>query len=204
MSEHLPASSEPPQQHPAQSQGGGRSPGSMYAQGSVANMLRSLLVIAAIMSLFVLVFPRLQPQAPGIDVAETAHQVEQSTGWDVSAPGGLPEAWVPLRANYHRIADLMTWQAGFETAEGNYAAFAQTLDATDTWVEQSVARSPRLDAVEIGGASWERYDRIDGKVQRSLVQRGATGELTTVVTGTASWAELETLAGSLAPVADRS
>ena len=52
-------------------------------------MLRSLLVIAAIMSLFVLVFPRLQPQAPGIDVAETAHQVEQST--QRPAPG-LPEA----------------------------------------------------------------------------------------------------------------
>lgn len=177
---------------------------SSYAQGSVANMLRSLLVIAAIMSLFVLVFPRLQPQDPDINVAETASQIEQSTGWDVAAPVGLPQTWVPLRAHYQRTADLMTWQAGFKTPAGDYAAFSQTLDATDSWVEQLVVRSPRIDPVEVAGESWDRYDRNDGKVQRSLVQRGQPGELSTVVTGTASWEELEQLAASLQPVADGS
>lgn len=173
---------------------------SSYAQGSVANMLRSLLVIAAIMSLFVIVFPRLQPQAPDIDVTETAQQIERSTGWGVSAPDALPQGWVPMRAQYHRHTDLMTWQAGFETPDGEYAAFSQTMDATDSWVEQLVARAPQVEPVEVAGQSWDRYDRSDGKVQRSLVQRGPDGELTTVVTGTASWAELEALAGSLTPV----
>jgi NaMN:DMB phosphoribosyltransferase len=64
---------------------------SAYTQGSVANMLRSLLVIGAIMAVLALMFPRVQPEVPDIDVTETAQQVEQSTGWPISAPRDLPE-----------------------------------------------------------------------------------------------------------------
>src|SRR5690606_26314094 len=128
----------------------------------------------------------------------------RSTGWDEGAPANLAEGWVPLRAKYHRNAELMTWQAGCETPAGDYAAFSQTLDATDSWVEQQVVRSPKIDPVDVDGQAWDRYDRDDGKVQRSLVPRGQHGELTTVVTGTASWEELQTLARSLRPVAQGS
>lgn len=173
---------------------------SAYAQGSVANMLRSLLVIGAIMALLVLVFPRVQPETPDIDVVETAQQVEQSTGWPISAPRDLPEGWVPTRAQYLRSTDgLMTWQAGYQTPEGDYAALQQTVDATDAWVEQQVNRSPRVGQVEVAGASWEQYNR-DVKVQRSLVRRGGPGEVTTIITGTASWDALQVLVESLAPV----
>jgi hypothetical protein len=173
---------------------------SSYAQGSVANMLRSLLVIGAIMAVLVLLFPRIQPPPPDVDVLETAQQVEQSTGWPVSAPRDLPAGWVATRAQYLRSTDgLMTWRAGYETPEGDYAAFQQTVDATDAWVAQQVNRSPRVGQVDVAGASWDQYDR-GAKVQRSLVRRGGTGEITTVVTGTASWEELEGLAESLEPV----
>jgi hypothetical protein len=173
---------------------------SAYAQGSVANMLRSLLVIAAIMALFVVVFPRVQPVPPDVDVVETARQVQGATGEAVSVPEGLPEGWVPTRAQYLRSTDgLMTWQAAFETPAGEYAAVQETVGATDAWVTQQVNRSPRVGDLESDGTSWEQYDRR-GRVQRSLVLRGGESAPTTVVTGTASWDELVTLVSSLEPV----
>ena len=173
---------------------------SAYASGSVANMLRSLLVIGAIMAVIVLIFPQVQPEVPDIDVVETAQQIEGSTDLSLVVPLNLPEGWVPTRAQYRRSTDgLMTWHAGFQTPAGDYAALQQTMDATDDWVTTQVNRSPQVGALEIAGRSWLQYDR-SGKVQRSLVDRGDPGEMTTVVTGTASWEELETFAASLGPV----
>lgn len=212
MTEQTPATSDPlsdPQLEPtARPSGGPASAGppraqgavSAYAQGSVANMLRSLLVIGAIMAVLVLMFPRVTPEAPDIDVLETAQQVEGSTGWQVSAPRDLPEGWVPTRAQYLRSTDgLMSWQAAYQTPEGDFVALQETVDATDEWVTRQVNRSPRVGRVEVAGVEWDQYNR-DGKVQRSLVRRGGEGELTTVVTGTASWAEIEVLVESLTPV----
>ena len=177
-----------------------RAPVSSYAQGSLANMLRSLLVIGAIMAVLVLIFPRAQPETPDIDVLETAQQVEESTGWAISAPRDLPEGWVPTRAQYLRSTDgLMTWQAAFQTPAGDFASLQETVDATDAWVTAQVNRSPRVGETEVAGETWERFDR-DGKVQRSLVRLGSTGEVTTIVTGTASWEELQRLVEALEPV----
>lgn len=173
---------------------------SAYASGSVANMLRSLLVIGAIMAVVVLIFPQVQPPPPDIDVVETAQQIEGSTGWTLVVPRDLPEGWVPTRAQYRRSTDgLMTWHAGFQTPSGDYAALQQTLDATDDWVTTQVNRSPRVGELEVAGRLWEQYDR-SGKVQRSLVDRGGPGEMTTVVTGTASWDQMQQFAASLGPV----
>jgi hypothetical protein len=52
-------------------------------------------------------------------------------------------------------------------------------------------------AQDVAGARWTRYARQD-KLQNSLVLRH--GRLTTVVTGTAGFDELERLAASLRPV----
>lgn len=184
----------PPQQPPAPNRV------SAYASGSVANMLRSLLVIGAIMAVVALMFPRVQPQAPEVDAVATAQQIEGSTGWTLVVPRDLPEGWVATRAQYRRSTDgLMTWHAGFQTPSGDYAALQQTLDATDDWVTTQVNRSPQVGELEVAGRVWTQYDRT-GKVQRSLVDRGGPGEMTTVVTGTASWDEMEQFAASLAPV----
>ena len=173
---------------------------SAYASGSVANMLRSLLVIGAIMAVVALMFPQVQPQPPDVDAVATAQQIEGSTGWTLVVPRDLPEGWVATRAQYRRSTDgLMTWHAGFQTPSGDYAALQQTLDATDDWVTTQVNRSPQVGELEVAGRVWTQYDRT-GKVQRSLVDRGGPGEMTTVVTGTASWDEMEQFAASLGEV----
>lgn len=173
----------------------------MYAQGSVANMLRSLFVIGLIMSVFVLVFPRAEPLAPDVDVQETARQLESSQHLGISAPVDLPETWVPVRAQYQRMGDAkMTWVVGYTTPEGEYAALQQTADPSDEWVNTQVNRGDRTGEVEIDGVTWQRYERPGSTPQRSLVDRPEDGSLATVLTGSSSFAELEALLRSLEPV----
>ena len=76
-------------------------PRSVYANGSTANIVRSLLVIGAIVAVLVAIVPRVSSVSqPPVDVAGTAEQVAADTGWPISAPRDLPEGWrathVPL------------------------------------------------------------------------------------------------------------
>lgn len=178
----------------------GRQQASAYMSGSVANMIRSVVVIAAIMALFMVMAPRLQPDHSGVDAVETAQQVHDSFGLAVSVPTDLPEGWVATRAEYRRGADgLMTWHALYETPEGGAVALNQAADATDAWVAQTVNRTEQTGERELDGAVWETYAREGSMPQRSLVDRGEDGEVTTVVTGDAPWELLETFVAALTP-----
>lgn len=194
-----PRSGHPEPEHP---QPTARQQVSAYAAGSVANMLRSMLVIAAIMALFIIMFPRIQPDHSGVDVTETARQIQESTGVQISAPSDLPDGWVATRAEYRRGVDgLMTWHAGFEAPGGGFVALNETVDATDAWVTSTVNETERIGEREIAAQTWQQHSREGTRPQRSLVDRGASGELTTVVTGSASWEELQVFVESLAPAA---
>lgn len=185
-------------------QPGSRGPVSSYMQGSVANMLRSLLAIGAIMALFMIVAPRLQPDHSGVDVQETAQQVAQTTGLEVSAPRELGEDWVETRAEYRMsAAGLMTWHAGFETPSGAFVALNETQDATDDWLATQVNQAPGVGETEIAGERWQQYAREGSRIQRSLVRVGADGQPTTVVTGNASWEQLAEFVAALEPVSGR-
>lgn len=173
---------------------------SAYAAGSVANMLRSVLVIGAIMALFIIMFPRIQPDHSGVDVAETARQIHESEGIEVTAPADLPNGWTATAAEYRRGADRMTWHAGFETPGGDFVALNETIDATDGWVATQVNKTARIGELDLGGTIWQQYAREGANPQRSLVDRGGDGEQTTVVTGSASWEEIQVFVESLAPV----
>ena len=173
---------------------------SAYSQGSVANMLRSVLVIGAIMALFLVMAPRLQPDHSGVEPIETARQLQQSTGLPVSVPQDLPDGWVATRAEYRRGADsLMTWHVLYETPDGDAVALNQALDATPVWVAQMVNQTEQVGQQELAGLTWEHYAREGATPQRSFVDRGESGELSTVVTGDASWDDLETFVAALTP-----
>ena len=94
----------------------------------------------------------------------------------------------------------MTWHAGYQSPTGNYVALEQTKDATDGWVAAQTNRAKKTGQLDAGGRTWATYVR-SGKVQNSLVDRGtAPGELTTIVTGTGTFLELQAFAEALRPV----
>lgn len=176
-------------------------PRSSYANGSVANMVRSLLVIGALVAVLVAVVPRVNSVSqPPVDVSGASVEVAHDSGWAIEAPEGLPDGWKATSVRYVRSTDgLMTWHAGYQSPTGNYVAIEQTKDATSGWVEAQTNRAAKTGTTEAGGRTWDTYVR-NGKVQNSLVNRGAAGQLTTIVTGTGTFAELTAFADSLRPV----
>lgn len=177
-------------------------PASRYAMGSASNMIRSMLVVGALVLLLVLMVPRVSSVGgPPVDVHKTALEVKQETGWPIVEAVDLPEGWSETSARYVRSSDgRRTWHAGYQTPGGRYAAVEQTKDATDFWVRTQTNRAPAMGRREIDGATWTWYVR-DQKIQNSLVNRATeAGAMTTLVTGTATEEELRVLIDHLAPV----
>ena len=141
---------------------------SMYARGSAANMVRSLLAIG--------------------------ESSVQRLGKD------LPEGWTPSAVRFLPSTDkLRVWHVGYQTPDRTYAAIEQTMNGTADWIRAQTNRAPKTDMVTINGQAWDVYVR-DIKTQNSLVHEPAKpGELTTIVTGDATVADLTILAEHMAP-----
>jgi len=177
-------------------------PQSSYAKGSVANMVRSLLVIGALVVALIAIVPRVNTVSqPPVDVAAASVEIARQSGWPIDAPEGLAQGWKATSVRYVRsTGGLMTWHAGYQSPTGNYVAIEQTRDATDEWLAAQTNRARRTGEVQVAGKTWGTYVR-GGKVQNSLVNRPTTpGALTTIVTGTGTFEELSTFAEALRPV----
>lgn len=193
----------PPETDPAASQPApAPAPRSRYAMGSLPNMARSLVVIVALMAAVIFMVPRVNSlSGPPVDIAKTAREVAVESGWPVSTAQGLPKGWQATSARYVRTGEgAMTWLAGYQAPSGNYVSVEQTMDASSTWVETEVNRAVDRGTVEVDGRTWTKYER-PSKIQNSLVHRPeASGELTTLVTGTGTFEELAVLIEHLEPV----
>ncbi|KGN39634.1 DUF4245 domain-containing protein [Knoellia subterranea] len=175
---------------------------SSYSMGSTPNMVRSLIVIGALMALIWFMTPRVNTLGgPVVDVHGTAVQVAEDSGWPISEAIDLPEGWRTTSARYVRSTDkLMTWHAGYQSPAGTYVAVEQTRDATRGWVEAQTNRARRIGEVTIGDVTWIKYER-GGKVQNSMLdRRTGSGEMTTLLTGTGSFEEMALVAEHLGPV----
>lgn len=171
--------------------------------GSLPNMARSLLVIGALMVLVIFMVPRVNSlSGPPVDIPATAKDVAATSGWPVAVARGLPQGWTATSARYVRTGGgAMTWLAGYQSPEGNYASVEQTMTASSEWVEAEVNRAAVKGTMEIDGRTWTRYER-SSKTQNSLLHRPeGSDELTTLVTGTATFEELAVLIAHLEPVA---
>lgn len=172
---------------------------SRYQMGTWPNLLRSLLVIGALMAFLVLMVPRVNSiSGPPVDTAAVAADVASTSGWPIERAVGLPTGWTATSARYVRTGGgAMTWLAGYQAPSGNYVSVEQTMDASAEWIQTEINRGVDRGTVEVAGRTWTKYER-SGKTQNSLVHEPAeAGELTTLVTGTGTFEELAVLAGHL-------
>ena len=93
---------------------------------------------------------------------------------------------------------LRTWHAGYLSPEGNYVSIDQTQEATAGWVAAQTANGRVEGTLAAGGMTWQKLSSEDTE-QRSLVSRGGAG-LSTVLSGTAPYAQLAQFAQALEPV----
>lgn len=174
-------------------------PANRYLSGSVANMVRSLVVILALMALVILIVPRVnRVTQPPLDVAGSADTIADQSGLPIEVPVGLPDGWRATSVRYERSTDdVMTWHVGYETPDNQYVAIEQGQDATAAWITAQTNRAPFVGYVTAGGRRWAQY-KLDLKTQNSLVHRPESAKaLTTIVTGTGTFEQLEYFADHL-------
>ena len=170
--------------------------------GSTQNLVLSLLAVLGLVAVLVLIVPRVNSvSGPPVDIHATAVDVEERSGWPIVEAVGLPDGWAPTSARYVRTTDgFMTWHAGYQLPDGTYVAVEQTMDPSRAWVEAQTNRAPKAGTIEAAGRTWTTYER-DTKVQNSLLDDPqTTDDLTTLITGTASFEQMAEFATHLRPV----
>jgi len=168
------------------------------ARAPWTSMLLSLAVVLGIVVALILLVPRVNGiTQPPVDVALGARAAAAQVDFTPSQPHGLPTGWTPTSVRTtHSTADVITWHVGYTLPDGQYAAVEQGAHAPQRWVTQQTNRAPSDGTQRVDGDSWARYKAGRG-VQNSLVH--TRGTVTTIVTGTAAFDELATLAASLQP-----
>ncbi|MGL4173216.1 MAG: DUF4245 domain-containing protein [Actinomycetota bacterium] len=162
------------------------------------SMVLSLAVVLALVIALILLVPRVNSVTqPPVNVELGARAAVTKVDFTPSVPRGLPDGWRATSVRTTRsTADVIMWHVGYQTDSGQYAAVQQAADAPFEWVRQQVNRVPKAGEQVIEGRTWQQWVRPD-KVQNSLVR--TQGRVTTVLTGTATFDELATLAASLEP-----
>jgi len=171
------------------------------ANQTTFNLVIALIASLAVVGLLVAVVIRPDVTRPAVDYVAVGATAQQSVDEPLAVPE-LPDGWSANRAELvSDPADGVTrWEVGFLTPEGDYIGFVQGVDANASWLADQVRAARVSDTENLGGLSWDVYDRRDvadpGNVEYALV--GETGASTIVLGGTASDAEFAELATAVA------
>ena len=163
---------------------------------TVGDMVRSLAVVLVVVGVIVALNVAEQPDpvVRDVDYPAAVAQARQQATYDVLAPDPVPTGWRVSSARTERDGNGVAWHVGLVTRGGEYAAVEQTDGDRRVFVDRFVPDSRAEGTERVAGRTWTR--RGDGSTgDRALVLQ--SDEVTTLVTGSASWAELRTLAASL-------
>jgi hypothetical protein len=169
-------------------------------------MVISMVVIMAAVLVWVAMVPRVRGiSQPALDVTSVAVQVRQESGWAISQPA-LPAGWKATSVSFDPTPDgVRTWHAGYLSPDGQYLSIdqAQASVATQRWVSDRTSDGQGQGTLTAAGRTWRKVSAPD-ILQRSLVLRGTgAGGLTTVLSGTAPYAQLAQFAETLRPAPPR-
>ncbi|GAB3305547.1 DUF4245 family protein [Epidermidibacterium keratini] len=180
---------------------------------TAGDMLRSMLPIVIIVLVFAaFCVPRGSQRDPRIDPSVDITSAAQAVDFEVVAPDGLSDEWVPTSSKLLRAGDAESGQPnglsiGYISPAEDYALFtirqglrAEMLSAAVDPAD--VTKDPAGDPVEIAGREWTPITTSEGDGYVNVSGEGETA-VVIVLSGTADAAELRELAGSLAPAAGR-
>lgn len=171
--------------------------------GTAVDMLRSMLVIVALVAVVYVGVPRTQGRiAQPVDVGATVAEAS-TAGVALDAPQ-VPRGWKANLATFQPDPKegLPTLTLVWVLPAGTYVRVSATRGATPTWTSVATGGGSADDAVApvtLGGREWQPL--VDDKsVQHRSLVLGADGTGTTyVVTGTAPRADLERVAAEVVP-----
>ncbi|MFF9807448.1 DUF4245 domain-containing protein [Streptomyces coeruleorubidus] len=163
-------------------------------QKTARDMILSMGVIVLVAGVIYLFIPH-DDSAP--DVKRVDYRVElltarRAASYPVAAPQGLPDTWKATSVRFQGD-EFDAWHLGFHDPEGEYVAVEQSTQRRPVFVDEATQGARETGQTEkIDGRAWTRYEggRYDALV---LEGKGST----TVVTGTASFAQLTKMADAL-------
>lgn len=162
-----------------------------------ANLWRALIPLLVLIALITYLTWPSADRPDGVHVVDTVAPIaaaQQQAGFTVVAPHGLSAQWRPTSTELipAGASSGASFRIGYVTPAGQYAEFLEGDDSPDAVAAQYGPLSTD-GTVAVNGADWSQYRTSSG--HRLL--RHTTGNVTTIVTGTATQPELVELAGSL-------
>ncbi|MGM7669443.1 DUF4245 domain-containing protein [Microbacterium sp. A93] len=159
-------------------------------------MVLSVLATLAIALMVVLLNPRNadEPYDPNVDVAVIAEQATATAEFTATAPA-VPEDWTANFARWNGAGtdQVEFWEAGYLTADQDFAGFKQTTQANPTWLSQQMDNAPATGSRSVDGTQWDLFEPTDG--DRHLV--GEVDGATIVISSSGDLGDLDTLASAI-------
>ena len=169
---------------------------------NAANMLRSLLPLVVICLLIVGWMSFRQNGVDPVREVDPSNAVERAAAradYPLLAPAGLPEDYRPTSARTDAgtgvEGDPVTLEIGYVTPSGDFAGFVVSDDGRAEPVRRVLDGARGEASVDVGGRSWIRSTTARDETALSLRE----GDVTVVVTGSASDEELARVAASVRP-----
>jgi len=171
-----------------------------------ANMLRSLvpLVLIILAVVWWTAFRQSADVQPvkSVDPSTSVQLAANRAGYPLLVPTDLPRGYRPTSvrtdAGNAGEGDPVTLEIGYVTPEEQFAEFVVSDDPRADAVTGLLADATPAGSLQIGGDTWTRATRLHERDEETVLSRTVDG-VTVVVSGSASEAELETVAGSVQP-----
>lgn len=169
---------------------------------TVNNLVLSLLAVLVTVLVIVLIVPRSdKPIERDIDYSQIAAQLQNNVDEPLADPE-LPAGWRANAAQWRPGDDgVASWYIGLITPGDEFIGLSQAFDANPTWLANQLQRSPATNTTTIAGVQWDVYrnaapEKDRGNFDYALVS--VAGTSTYLLVGTATEAEFDVLAGTLA------
>ena len=180
--------------------------GSSRLRTTVRDMILSMALIVLPILLVIWLMPTQTPATPVSAVSAADYQAMLTAArtdlpFTALGPAGLSTGWELTSDEYQPAGDTAAdWHLGYQTPSKKYAEFEQTTESIAEFLSDQSSDATSSATVQVAGGTWQEYTGTTPTGLKTLLFRqdgtGAKGSLE-VVAGSASLAELETLAGSL-------
>ncbi|MEU6663580.1 DUF4245 domain-containing protein [Streptomyces sp. NPDC046821] len=135
-----------------------------------------------------------EPPVKRVDYRVELLTARRAAAYPVAAPEGLAKSWKPTSVRFD-ASNSDAWHLGFHDPEGQYVGVEQSTEKPVLFIDKASQGATETSATQsIGGETWRQYKGGDYGY-KALVLKG--DKSTTVVTGTASFAQLTKMAEAL-------